>query len=88
MYTSNQFSGMQPTAPVSFAQGALDNNALLVGQLNKINLDNVVTLHTQQNLSFPLVAKELHLADGHVQLDGRVNGRNLSMEYANTLLVS
>ncbi|TDG41250.1 hypothetical protein AWZ03_012334 [Drosophila navojoa] len=78
----------QPDTPVKFAPGALDNNALQVAQLNEIKLDRIVTLHTQQNLSLPLVAKELHLADGHVKLEGRVNGRNLSMEYANTLLIS
>lgn len=73
--------------PVSFAQGSLDNNALRIGQLNELNLTRVVTLHTEQNLSFPLAANELHLVDGRVQLHGLVNGRNLSEEYANTLLV-
>lgn len=57
-------------------------------QLNHLNLSRVVTLHTPQNLSFPLLAKELHLNDGHVQVQGLVNGRNLSEEYANTLFVS
>lgn len=59
-------------------------------QLNHLNLSRVVTLHTPQHLSFPLLAQELHLDDaGQVQLlEGLVNGRNLSEEYANTLLVS
>ncbi|XP_030563127.1 uncharacterized protein LOC115764321 [Drosophila novamexicana] len=78
----------QTEMPVSFAQGSLDNNALRIGQLNELNLTRVVTLHTEQNLSFPLVANELHLADGRVQLHGLVNGRNLSEEYANTLLIN
>lgn len=57
-------------------------------QLNHLNLSRVVTLHTPQNLSFPLLAKELYLHDGYVQVQGLVNGRNLSEEYANTLFVS
>ena len=78
---------MYLTVPVSFTQSALDNNGLEVGQLNALNLTNVVTLHTQQNLSYPVVTKELYLANGHLKLDGLVNGHNLSEEYANTLLV-
>jgi len=59
-----------------------------VNQLNHLNLSHVVTLHTEQQLSYPLVAKELHLDDGHVLMQGLVNGLNLSEEYSNTLLVS
>ncbi|KAH8394481.1 hypothetical protein KR222_011636 [Zaprionus bogoriensis] len=77
----------QAEAAVGFASGALDKNTLQVAQLNHLNLSHIVTLHTPQNLSFPLLARELHLKDqGQVQLEGPVNGRNLSEEYANTLL--
>ncbi|EDW00449.1 uncharacterized protein LOC6565407 [Drosophila grimshawi] len=78
----------QAEHPVRFAKGALDTNALHVGQLNGLNLSRVVTLHTPQNLSFPFVAQELHLDDGQVQLHGLVNGHNLTEEYANTLLIN
>ncbi|KAL7745190.1 hypothetical protein ACLKA6_008241 [Drosophila palustris] len=75
-------------APITFTPGSLDNNALRVEQLNHLNLSDVVTLHTEQHLSYPLLAKELQLIDGHVLLQGLVNGRNLFEEYSNTLLVN
>ncbi|XP_034109854.1 uncharacterized protein LOC117571688 isoform X1 [Drosophila albomicans] len=80
----------QTESSVRFAAGALDNNSLHVEQLNHLNLSRVVTLHTVQELSFPqLMLQELHLNDGHVLLpQGLVNGRNLSEEYDNTLLVN
>lgn len=88
--TNSLSLSLQAVDSINFASGALDNNVLHVEQLNHLNLSRVVTLHTAQNLTFPLVAKELHLDDaGHVELlEGLVNGRNLSEEYANTLLVS
>ncbi|KAH8269889.1 hypothetical protein KR044_000605, partial [Drosophila immigrans] len=81
----------QAEAPVRFAAGALDDNALQVEQLNHVNLSRIVTRHTEQQLSFPqLLLQELHLEGGHVLLppQGLVNGRNLSQEYENTLLVN
>lgn len=75
-------------AAISFSPGSLDFNELQVNQLNHLNLSHVVTLHTEQQLSYPLVAKELHLDDGHVLMQGLVNGLNLSEEYSNTLLVT
>ncbi|KAH8387616.1 hypothetical protein KR093_008176, partial [Drosophila rubida] len=82
----------QAEAPVRFAAGALDNSALQVELLNHLNLSRIVTLHTAQELGeAQLLLPELHLDDdGHVLLppEGLVNGRNLSEEYANTLLVN
>ncbi|XP_034490337.1 uncharacterized protein LOC117793982 [Drosophila innubila] len=78
----------EAAAPVTFTPGALDNNALQVKQLNHLNLSHVVTLHTEQHLIYPLLAQELQLDDGHVLLQGLVNGHNLFEEFSNTLLVN
>ncbi|ALC48276.1 fs-1-N [Drosophila busckii] len=77
----------EATVPLSFAAGSLDYNALEVSQLNHLNLSNLITLHTPQELSMPLLAKELHLTGGQVVFTGLVNEQyNLTEEYANTLL--
>ncbi|KAH8250475.1 hypothetical protein KR038_003439 [Drosophila bunnanda] len=75
-------------ANVTFAQGSLDGNSLAVDQLNQMDLSRVVTRHTAQHLPENLTAEEL-LLDGQVLVvGGSVNGRNLSAEYANTLMTN
>jgi len=72
--------------PVSFAKGSLDGNSLEVEKLNQVDLSRIVTRHTEQHLSDPLQAEDLIL-DGQLVVRGKVNGQNLSEEYANTLMV-
>lgn len=72
---------------VTFALGSLDGNSLEVEQLNGVDMSSVVTLHTEQVLVENLTAEEV-LLEGQILVGGRVNGRNLSEEYANTLMVS
>ncbi|XP_033247791.1 uncharacterized protein LOC108164646 [Drosophila miranda] len=76
-----------PQTPITFADGSLDHNALEVEQLNHVNLSRLVTLHTEQHLLEPLLTEEL-LLDGMMQVQGLVNARNLSQEYANTLRIN
>ncbi|XP_022211785.2 uncharacterized protein LOC111067071 [Drosophila obscura] len=76
-----------PQVPLTFAAGSLDYNGLEVEQLNSVNLSRLVTLHTEQQLLEPLLAVEL-LLDGVMTVQGLVNGRNLSQEYANTLMIN
>ncbi|XP_016948778.1 uncharacterized protein LOC108023667 [Drosophila biarmipes] len=70
---------------IAFAKGSLDGNSLEVEKLNQVDLSMVVTLHTEQHLSVPLHAEDL-LLDGQMVVRGKVNGQNLSEEYANTLM--
>ncbi|KAI8033819.1 uncharacterized protein LOC128265144 isoform X1 [Drosophila gunungcola] len=72
---------------VAFSQGSLDGNSLDVEELNQVVLSQVVTRHTEQHLGDSLTAQELFL-DGQLVVRGNVNGRNLSEEYANTLMVN
>ncbi|XP_017096211.2 uncharacterized protein fs(1)N [Drosophila bipectinata] len=71
---------------VTFSQGSLDGNHLEVEQLNDLDLSQVVTLHTEQELTGPLIADEVLLKDGLLSVQGTVNGRNLSEDYDNTLM--
>ncbi|XP_016998578.2 uncharacterized protein fs(1)N [Drosophila takahashii] len=71
---------------MTFAKGSLDGNELQVEELNQVNLSRVVTRYTEQHLSDPLQADEL-LLDGQLVVHGRVNGHNLTEEYANTLMI-
>ncbi|XP_020802753.1 uncharacterized protein LOC110179517 [Drosophila serrata] len=72
---------------ITFSQGSLDGNSLTVEQLNQVDLSRVVTRHTEQHLAGNLTVEEL-LLDGQMLVGGSVNGRNLSAEYANTLMTN
>nr|XP_016937233.1 uncharacterized protein LOC108015338 [Drosophila suzukii] len=72
---------------ISFAKGSLDGNSLEVEKLNQVDLSRIVTRHTEQHLSDPLQAEDLIL-DGQLVVRGKVNGQNLSEEYANTLMTN
>ncbi|KAH8366688.1 hypothetical protein KR084_011853 [Drosophila pseudotakahashii] len=76
-----------PNIVVAFAKGSLDGNELEVEELNQVNLSRVVTRYTEQHLSDPLRADEL-LLDGQLVVHGKVNGHNLTEEYANTLMIN
>ncbi|XP_034649869.1 uncharacterized protein LOC117889576 [Drosophila subobscura] len=81
------WQGSAAQAPITFAAGSLDHNSLTLEQLNHLNLSHLVTLHTEQQLLAPFVAEEL-LLDGVMEVQGLVNGRQLSQEYANTLMMN
>lgn len=72
---------------VTFSKGSLDGNQLEVEHLNDLDLSQVVTLHTEQELTEPLDVGEVLLKDGQLTVRGSVNGRNLSEDYDNTLMV-
>ncbi|KAH8342218.1 hypothetical protein KR059_007442 [Drosophila kikkawai] len=76
-----------PGPKVTFAQGSLDGNSLAVEQLNQVVMSRVVTRNTEQHLVGNLTAEEL-LLEGQLQVGDSVNGRNLSAEYANTLMTN
>ncbi|XP_012156935.1 uncharacterized protein LOC101452473 [Ceratitis capitata] len=68
-----------------FAPGSLDGNSLYASYLNDIDLSQVVTLHTRQNLTGNLTFSELKL-NGQIYVQGLVNGVDLQTEYSNTFM--
>ncbi|XP_016976896.1 uncharacterized protein LOC108042915 isoform X2 [Drosophila rhopaloa] len=72
---------------LAFSQGSLDGNSLNLEELNHVDMSQVVTRHTEQHLNDPISAQDLFL-DGKLVVWGRVNNRNLSEEYANTLMIN
>ncbi|XP_036342256.1 LOW QUALITY PROTEIN: uncharacterized protein LOC118751532 [Rhagoletis pomonella] len=68
-----------------FAPCSLNGNSFYASYLNDIDLSQVITLHTAQNLTGNITFSELHL-DGQIHVQGAVNGVDLEKEYANTLM--
>ncbi|XP_067637390.1 uncharacterized protein fs(1)N isoform X2 [Eurosta solidaginis] len=68
-----------------FASRTLDGNSFFVNRLNDIDLSEIVTLYTAQNLTGNVSFSELHL-DGEIRVNGSVNDVDLKKEYENTLM--
>ena len=55
--------------------------------MQDIDLSRVITLHTKQSFNETLKFSNVNL-EGFIEIQGQVNGKDLMLEYNNTLMAS
>jgi hypothetical protein len=60
---------------------------LVIKRLNNIPFNHIITLHTNQTFNHEIKVEGTVYVKGHLTLHEKVNGRNLTFERLNTVMV-